>query len=400
MLLGLSSDEAFTAASILNSLGCDVPASAGTNPFISPDIVALNDEILASAGSSRDDFESFNAKWVQSAVAPDFLDRAVALLEEEFGGSSLFLLSDSAIARLVPFWLKALQLAASDVKILLSAGNSMQGQSTSPLDQLLWLRQILDAEHATRGLSRCPFNLDLFRQAWPEQLQRMQDRLGLQWPRSITSAEFEITGALAAVQVGSESDLASSPFAPEWLNETVCKLTDWARQPDEELAIASLDRVRAEFDTASTAFGRVVRAALTRSIRRPLAPNPRRNLSANNQPVRTDAAQLKESLQEERRRNTLLNAEIQQQIEGREVAEAQLLEAQAEITAHRDRRKEMARVIGNREMKIERLTNDLNDRYRELAALQRQLIRSNPVWLAKAGFRKMTRSARRSASGS
>lgn len=401
LLLGLSGDEVFTAASILHSLGCDIPASAvEANFFGSSDIVALNDEVLASAGSSRDDFEPFNAEWMQSATATGFLERAVALLEEEFAGSALFLLADPAIARLVAFWLEALKAAGCDVKILLSAGSLIRGHSASPLDQLLWLRQILDAEYATRDFARFPFDLNLFRQAWPEQLRILQDRLGLQWPKSIASAEFEIAGALADVQVPSDSDSTPSPFSPEWLTETVRILTDWARQPDQAPALALLDRMRAEFDTASTAFGRVVRAAVTRSIRRPSVPNPRRNPSANGQPVRTDAAQLKESLQEERRRNTLLNAEIQQQVEGREAAEAQLLEAQAEIAAHRDRRKEMARVIGNREMKIERLTKDLDDRYQELATLQRHLIRSNPMWLAKAGFRKMARSTRRPAAKS
>ena len=98
---------------------------------------------------------------------------------------------------------------------------------------------------------------------------------------------------------------------------------------------------------------------------------------------------LKRALQDQRRRATLLSADIQRQIEAREAVEVQLMEVQDELTASQNRRKEMARVITNREAKIAQLNEQLQARYEELAALQRHMMRLNPLAAAKGLFRRL-----------
>ena len=97
---------------------------------------------------------------------------------------------------------------------------------------------------------------------------------------------------------------------------------------------------------------------------------------------------LKHSLQDQRRRLTLLNAEMQTQIEAREAVQAQLMEVQMELAASRDRRKEMARVISE-------LNGQLQARYEELAAMQRHVIRWSVVWWLKTLFRRVRRAVRK-----
>ena len=104
---------------------------------------------------------------------------------------------------------------------------------------------------------------------------------------------------------------------------------------------------------------------------------------------------LKRALQDQRRRTTLLNAEMQREIEAREAIQAQLMEAHAELAASRDRRKEMARVITNREQKIATLNEQLQVRYEELAAMQRHLIRSTLSGQIKRAWRGLRKIARR-----
>lgn len=124
-----------------------------------------------------------------------------------------------------------------------------------------------------------------------------------------------------------------------------------------------------------------------------------------------EIAALRRALQEQRRATTLLRAEAQKQVEAREAMEAQLIEANAELAASWDRRKEMARVIGdrdaklaklnrevaqlsarisgretqiaNREDKIAQLRSELKARYEELGALQRHIARSSLSGRAK-----------------
>ena len=68
---------------------------------------------------------------------------------------------------------------------------------------------------------------------------------------------------------------------------------------------------------------------------------------------------LRQSLQEQRRANTLLNAQVQMQTEAREAMEAQLIEANAEIADSWDHRKEMARVITDRDAKLTKANSEV-----------------------------------------
>ena len=99
-------------------------------------------------------------------------------------------------------------------------------------------------------------------------------------------------------------------------------------------------------------------------------------------PTDDEIEALKRSLQDQRRRSILLNADLQRQIEAREAIQAQLMEAHSELTASRDRRKEMARVIT-------RLNAQLDDRFEELAAMQRHLMRWSPAWWLRNLFRRL-----------
>ena len=77
---------------------------------------------------------------------------------------------------------------------------------------------------------------------------------------------------------------------------------------------------------------------------------------------------LKRSLREQRRATTLLTAEARTQTEAREALEAQLIEANAEISATRERRKEMTRVIADREARLAEAHAELEARRAEAQA--------------------------------
>lgn len=406
MVLGMPGPGITAVAGVLNRLGCNLSSSAGNggNPFGSSRIAAFNEELLASAGSLPDDFTPCHIDWLRSASGAQFLRRALSLLEEEFGDASLFVLSEPGVSLLVPFWIKALRQFECVPKVILATDDPTQtvttaGPENQPLREVLWLRHVLDAERDTREVERFHLSVDRFGTNWVDMARTAEQALGLVWPKSIASAEFEVAALLDEMRGDSVDNhplAKTSTLSPEWVLETHAILDGWARKGEAKADWVTLDRIRAEFDIASKAFGRVIRAAVSRDIDRGSSQRSRRAAGLNNLAAATDDLKaLKASLQEERRRNTLLTAEIELQIESRETVESQLLEARAEIAANRERRKEMARVITNREAKIERLSQDLTERYRELATLERQILRSNPVWLARAGFRKVARAARR-----
>ena len=79
-------------------------------------------------------------------------------------------------------------------------------------------------------------------------------------------------------------------------------------------------------------------------------------------------ADLTAALQEQRRRSTLMDAELFQLREAREDLEQRLAAARAEAETSQARRKEMARVIATRDARIQAC-------YQEMATLERYILR-------------------------
>jgi hypothetical protein len=387
LVLGAAGSGNSVMARLLGSLGCQLANSEAIEQF--------NDRLLASACSSADDFTPFYENWMRSPRAREFTDKAVALLAEQFGDAGLFILSDTRITRLLPFWLDALKKFGSSAKAILVNRSPAELRLSSPaqneaLLQMIWLRQMLDAEDKTRKMQRFFTSHDRLMEAWAEVTQAAQEQLQIVWPGSIANAEFE-----AAAILDQERDAAAVSAAPtnvalpDWLAEAHHIFECWTVAEQTPTDLAKLDRIRAEFDVASAAFARVIRANRGFQVDKGL------NASAAGRLERPAAeSDLQAQLQEARRNITLLSADVEREIEAREAAEFQMLEAQAELASSQARRKEMARVISNREGKIEQLSRELEARYQELAKLQRHLMRLNPIWLTKIAFRRVARVGR------
>lgn len=499
LILGMHRSGTSALAGALSKLGCELPAHAmaasKSNPkgfFESTQVRDFNDELLASAGSAWDDFANLPGDWLKSPVAGKFLERAVSVLEGEFGNAQLFVLKDPRICRLVSFWTMALERFGCLVKPILIIRNPLDVSRSlltkrgfgEPTGEMLWLRHVLEAERATRGMARFHTSFEQLMLAWETVAIQAQDGLRLTWPKSVANAEFEIAKFLSS-DLRHHKDFSTraltSPLLPGWLRETYEILNAWAEVGERAEDHQKLDRIRSEFDVASNAFARFVRAEressaeprqrvreledeVTRNraelirmreledeIKRnrveldglilksedqahaletfekqaTLRENERASLetalaSERLEIARLDSqltafaaeaearqialehaieeqsaafaalqskseehvANLKQSLQDERRRNTLMAAELHQQTEGREALEVQLRDVQAELAASRARRKEMAQVISRRDGAIQA-------RYQELAALELHILHSRWTWKAKVLWRKV-----------
>ena len=113
LVLGMHRSGTSAVAGTLVKLGATPPKSLmvpnSANPrghWESLALMALNDEILKSAGSSWDDWRTFSASWYTSQIAEDFSQRAVDELNKEFGNAKLVVIKDPRMCRMVPFWSK------------------------------------------------------------------------------------------------------------------------------------------------------------------------------------------------------------------------------------------------------------------------------------------------------
>lgn len=279
MVLGMHRSGTSAFARVASLLGCDLPrtlmpAGAGNESghWESNAIVALNEELLAAVGSRWDDWLALDGpgnKAMQERAA-GFLDRAVRVLEEEYGGSHMFVLKDPRICRIAPFWFSALERVGAAVVVALPVRHPLEvALSLEARDGFefghglwLWLRHVLDAERASRGRSRHVFSyIDLLAD-WRQVSGRLAHVTHLAWPLQTKASaaaidEFLVEGARHHRRT---SDMVLDQTCPEWVRQTYAILHKWCRegedgrdQADDDRVEdwAELDRIRAEFNAAS-----------------------------------------------------------------------------------------------------------------------------------------------------
>lgn len=264
---------------VLNRLGCDlpktlVPASKNDNElgfWESRSVVDLNEEILASAGSHWIDWAPFNPAWHDSPVADAFVEQALGVLESEFGKSRFFILKDPRICRLLPFWTKALDAFGARPAIVIPLRNPVEVAASlnkrnglePTYGQIAWLRHVLEAEIASRGLPRVVTCYDDLLAGWHQTADRIASLLGFSWPRRSLSAELEIDDFLSPDQRHHvEADrrvLADRRLLP-WIRDTYEIVMRWSRDEADDADLATLDRIRASFDEAMPAFEAIMSA--------------------------------------------------------------------------------------------------------------------------------------------
>jgi glycosyltransferase involved in cell wall biosynthesis/2-polyprenyl-3-methyl-5-hydroxy-6-metoxy-1,4-benzoquinol methylase len=279
LVLGMhrSGTSAFTR--VISLLGANLPqelmhAVPDNNEagfWESLDVYRLNDEILASAGSSWDDWRRFNADWFRSPAKQQMKTRALEILEKDFASSTLFVMKDPRICRLLPFWLEVLSEFDTETKCVLPIRNPLEvAASLKQRDgfgpaksHVLWLRHVLDAEAGSRGLKRGFVSYDNLLNDWRRAVSELSGAIDVAWPRQSATSEVEIDTFLERRhRHHSESQhlVFDHPELADWVKDTYAGLLTLETEPGSEDALHRLDKVRSDFDRASVVFGTVLRS--------------------------------------------------------------------------------------------------------------------------------------------
>ena len=264
---------------VLNIAGCDLPSNlvkarrdnvAGF--WESQSVADLNQEILASAGSSWDDWRPFPRDWYESPVAGEFRERAVTIVQSEFGGSRLFVLKDPRVCRLLEFWIEIVDacgvqpLVVSPIRNPFDVASSLHVRNDvdPSVGQLIWLRHVLDAEAASRGLKRTFLRYEKLLKEAHALVSRLGDDLGVALPKASSPyAEMDIDEFLSPVLHHHSSDDVSHrshPHLSNWIRTSFEVLDRWSRGDVREDDTSDLDRIRTAFDDATPAFSRAMAA--------------------------------------------------------------------------------------------------------------------------------------------
>lgn len=272
LVLGMHRSGTSALTRVLNLLGCALPAN-----LIGPgdgnelghweaiDAVALNDEILASAGSSWDDWGPINEDWRQSGLRPEMMKRITALVEVHAELGPLFAVKDPRICRIADLWLEGMDAADIEPLVVLMVRNpaevirSLESRDlmAPSYGQLLWLRHVLDAEFASRGRKRVVCRYDQLMRNWYGTIAGIRSGLGVSLPRNSRKTHAEIEAFLSREQQHQSVELEAAlddPWLSEWVRRTLAIMVRWSEQGETSNDFGELDAIRREFDNSYVAF--------------------------------------------------------------------------------------------------------------------------------------------------
>jgi hypothetical protein len=277
LVLGMHRSGTSAVTRVVNLLGAQLskkllPPSPGENEsgfWESWQLYDLQEELLASAGSSWQDWRPLNPNWLDAPTARPIVNRIIEHVQDDFSGSPLFAIKDPRNCRLMPLWLEVLEKLGAVPRVLLPIRNPLE--VTESLRQrngislarghLIWLRHVLDAEYSTRNIPRLVFSYDSLLQDWRAFASESSQALGISWPENTDESAAEIDEFLKSSHkhhAFDENHLDADPAVPKWVKETYSAINMLIESPQSETAFSLLDRIRAEFDQAGNIFGEVL----------------------------------------------------------------------------------------------------------------------------------------------
>lgn len=236
-------------------------------------LAILHDKLLQSAGSRWSDWGRFNPDWFDSVEAGEFERHLEDMIVEEYGDRPLLLIKDPRISRFLPLWLRVLDKLRMVPKVVVPVRHPEEvSQSLARRDRfgrgksrLLWLRHVLDAESATRGLQRTFVSYDDLLADWKAQARRIGEELAIRWPRWSADTEVEVEQFLSAQlrhHVGAEARTydGSGGELDQWVSDVHRIVQGFAcGQAQDATAFAVLDGIHGDLDRTSGIYGPVVR---------------------------------------------------------------------------------------------------------------------------------------------
>ena len=259
----------------LNLVGCDMAKelvggdSRGNERghWESQRINELNNEILASAGSRWDDWEAIARGWYDSPAYVKYFARARAVLELEFGSSSLFVIKDPRFCLLMDLWIKAVESVGAAPLVVMPIRNPLDVAASlehrdgidPAIGRLLWLRHVLDAEAGSRDCPRVTVEFDQLLADWRSVVVRIGERLGLSWPNLSTAADMEI-GEFLSPDLRHHADQRDAVESPtqsiRWIGDTWEILQRWSIDEESPADLDTLNEIRSSLNDLGPLFGR------------------------------------------------------------------------------------------------------------------------------------------------
>lgn len=280
LVLGMHRSGTSLLARLLSLYGCDLPHNvlagneANSKGYWEPSaVVEVNDALLASAGSSWHDWLPFNPDWYASPRQAEYLDRACDVLKTEYGTSRLFMLKDPRICRILPFWLRAfVREGITPVALIPVRHPALVARSIALRDcippsvgVLLWARHVLEAEAASRDLTRTFLTYRQVIEDWYHLPGRLAAELQLHWPVNSPGSRAAQADFVDPAMAHGEAAMQAWPdhqILPPLIEQLWSIMARWAQMGEDRADYDALDALRADLDHAGTITGDAIVAGM------------------------------------------------------------------------------------------------------------------------------------------
>ena len=193
------------------------------------------------------------------------LANSTSILRAEYGDSSLFVVEDPRMCRLLPLWIAALDRFGARPSFVITTRNPLEvAGSLKARDGfsgtkscLLWLRHLLDAERDSRGFARVFVSYERLLRDWVTTSERIARELHLFWPRAGHDSHLQIEEFLSSAlrhHSYDYSELRARSDVTAWVKQAfdaVSRAATDAEEVDSEL----FDEIRGQLDRADQAYG-------------------------------------------------------------------------------------------------------------------------------------------------
>lgn len=353
LVAGMHRSGTSALARVFNLLGAEIPGSVvpgfegnALGHWEPQEIVDLHDAMLRSARVNVNGVFAVDPAWFEGEEAAGFTARLTAELAGTLAGGGLHVVKDPRAALFIPVWRRALgKLGIEPVVALpfrdpVEVALSLQRRQVRvypdavwPVERgvLLWLRYVLQAEAASRGLRRTFCAFDDLLDGWEPQVARMGAQLGLAWPRAPAEAAAEVDAFLSREHKHAErADVSDG--ASGLAEEVLALLRTGVGDPDG--SASGFDAARLRLEEACRLFQAYVeelelRVGATPALRTEFVDFLRRPPSRPARPP-ADAPEIDAALVEpdpERRAALLAGARVRQRGLAAQVDELDLLNA-------------------------------------------------------------------------
>ena len=269
LILGMHRSGTSPVTRVLSLLGAALPSnllesSATENEtgfWESADIVAIHDRFLSAIGSSWNDPRAIGQDAVDSEAGRRCRGELAALINRDFADCPLFVIKDPRIARLTPMWCRLLdelnirRVAVIPVRNPLAVADSLARRNGFDRNTslALWLRHVLEAEAASRGMRRAVLSYDGMLTDPEAALRPLCAQLGCFDADALNRALPEIREFLSSRyrhHLHSEADLLEDRSIPAWIRQVFVSLRagDWG----------ALDTIAGELNRSMELFSSMV----------------------------------------------------------------------------------------------------------------------------------------------